>query len=151
MKLRLLPGRVAVRELLPLKVGRIYLPDNYHQTKENEEARTSHRAIVLDVGPPARTVKGVEIAPEFRPGDVVIFVFGLQGCEKSRASVWTDGEPCTYVAQEEVIAVEETSREAKLEELLYGQRVVDYRHVPDSVVPPRATYAAGKWTRGGSA
>lgn len=107
MTLRLLPGRVAVRELLPPKLGRIYVPDGYHQSKEIEEARTSHRARVLGMGPPARTPRGVEVAPEFRVGDVVIFVFALEGCEKYRAGVWLDGEPCTYVAQEEVIAVEE--------------------------------------------
>lgn len=141
MRLRLLPGRVAVRELLPLKVGRIYLPDNFHETKENEEARTSHRARVLAVGPPARTAKGVELAPEFSIGDVVIFVFGLQGCEKYRRGVWLgDGEPCTWIAQEEVIAIVDGE-----EELAPARAIVE--------VPPKhvSTFAAGAWTRGGRA
>lgn len=110
MTFRLLPGRVAVRELLPPQLGSIWVPDGYHQAKANEEARTSHRALVLGIGPPARTAKGVDLAPEFRVGDVVIFVFALQGCEKYRAGIWPlTGEPCTYVAQEEVIAVEDGS------------------------------------------
>jgi co-chaperonin GroES (HSP10) len=120
MKLRLLPGRVAIREDLPEKVGAIVLPGGYHQAHERD--RRSHRGIVLAVGPPARTRKGVEVPLGFGPGDVVHFVFdsapaygdasrlGVGGAtEKARRGVWPkDGLPCTWVAQEEIVAVEES-------------------------------------------
>ena len=107
-----LRGRVAIRELLSKQEGRIILPDDYHDRHERD--RTSHRGIVLGLGPPARTRAGVEVPPEFLVGDTVLFVFdadnGVQGggfTEKARAGVWpVDGGPCTWVMQEEVIAVE---------------------------------------------
>ena len=118
MKLRLLRGRVAIREDLPTSIGAIVLPGGYHQAHERD--RRSHRGIVLAVGDPAVTRKGVEVPLGFGPGDVVHFVFdsapaygealrlGVGGAtEAARKGVWPgDGMPCTWVAQEEVVGVE---------------------------------------------
>jgi hypothetical protein len=84
-------------------VGRIAVPQDYYD-KHRRETR-SHRGVVLAVGPPALTGAGVEIAPEFRVGDIVHYVFSLVGSEKSRAGVWEGGR-CVWVAQEEIIGLE---------------------------------------------
>ena len=103
--MRLLRGRVAVREILPVSSGRIVFPDDYND-KHIRETK-SHRGLVLAMGAPAVTARGAEVAPGFGVGDIVHFVFALQGCEQSRINTWTDGGPCVWVAQEEVIAVED--------------------------------------------
>ena len=101
--LRLLRGRVAIREILPTS-SLIAFPDDWHDKHVRDSK--SHRGLVLAMGPPALTLSGAEVAPGFAPGDVVHFVFALQGCEKSRINTWTDDKPCVWVAQEECIAVE---------------------------------------------
>lgn len=107
-RVRLLRGRVAVRELQPKMVGRIVLPDTFYDNPKSKLPRgggAEHRGLVLDHGPPALH-RGREVPPEFKRWDLVVFVFGLVGAEdKVRRGVWVDGEPCTWVAQEEVIAV----------------------------------------------
>jgi co-chaperonin GroES (HSP10) len=110
MTIRLLRGRVAIREILPTKSGRIVLPDDYHDKHERD--RTSHRGLVLAMGPPARTASGAEVTPGFAPGDVVHFVFALHGTEASRVNTWpADGGRVVWVAQEEVTAVEDADDE----------------------------------------
>jgi co-chaperonin GroES (HSP10) len=112
VRLRPLRGRVAIRELHD-KPTTIVLPDGYH--KAHERDRTSHRGVVLGMGPPARTRKGAEVAAEFTEGSTVRFVFdadnGVEGggfTEAARTAVWPpDGGPCVWVMQAEVIAVEE--------------------------------------------
>lgn len=109
-----LRGRVAIREL-HYTPSRIVQPDGYAKTHERD--RTSHRGLVLAMGPPAQTRKGVDVVPDFQPGDVVLFVFDapnadlVQGggaTEQARTGIWpADGGPCVWICQEEVIALEE--------------------------------------------
>lgn len=107
--LRLLRGRVAVREILETRTtSGLHLPDDYHDRHTRD--RKSHRGTVLAMGAPALTAGGAEVEPGFVVGDVVHFVFALHGCEKSRVNTWTDGETVAWVAQEEIIAVEEKER-----------------------------------------
>jgi len=118
MKVRLLRGRVAIREYQPKKIGSILVPDDYYDKNEREE--TSHRGRVLAMGPPARTILGVEIQPDFWVGDDVLFIFdmpnadnieGSGATEQMRTGIWPeDGGPVVYVAQEEVIGLYEPNK-----------------------------------------
>ena len=88
-------------------------PDNERsgQRSSGVRSQSSHRGTVLGMGEPARTAKGDAPIPHgFSVGDEVVFVFALQGTEESRRGTWSDGEPCVWIAQEEVIAVVERSR-----------------------------------------
>lgn len=115
MSLRLLRGRVAVREIHELP-SRIVLP-GYHEKHARE--RKSHRGLVLGMGGPQLTKAGAEVEPGFVAGDVVHYVFALVGSEKSRTGAWPlDGEPCHYIAAEEVTAVEDDELRAAARELL---------------------------------
>lgn len=76
-------------------------------TAFNPRADKSHRGRVLAMGPPARTKRGVEIQPDFRVGDEVLYVWALAGVEEMRTTsiaALHDG-PIAVVAQEEVIGV----------------------------------------------
>ena len=101
MAIRLLRGRVAVRETtLGTYGGTLYVP------QANARDIKAHFGRVLGFGPPAQTKKGYEIPPDFTVGSEVMVVYGLAGTEKDvRRGVWVDGEPCIYIAQEEVIGV----------------------------------------------
>lgn len=109
--IRLLRGRVAVRPIEPLRTGLIWHPEQRSATERGEQksrgilAQSSHRGRVLGKGAPALRY-GHEMPHGFDVGDEVVFVFGAKGSEESRQSVWTDGEPCVWIAQEEVLAVE---------------------------------------------
>lgn len=108
--LRPLRGRIAIRPIIPMRTGLIWHPDQRPDTERDEDkskgikARSSHRGRVLGIGAPALQY-GHELAHGFEVGDEVVYVFASGGIEKTRASVWDDGEPCVWVTQEEVIAV----------------------------------------------
>ena len=109
-----LRGRVVVRQLEPTRHGLLYLPDTTWDTIRTEDrqlgklAQSSHRGRVLSMGPPALQY-GHEVPHGFDVGDEVLFVYASGGTEVSRKSTWTDGEPCVWIAQEEVLAVKETT------------------------------------------
>jgi co-chaperonin GroES (HSP10) len=102
---RVLRGRAIIREAEPLQLGRIIIPQDYYD-KHRRDTK-SHRGVVLDMGAPQLTRKGVEVPPGFRVGDVVHYIFSLQGSEQLRTVAWTDGKTAHVMAHEEVIAVEE--------------------------------------------
>lgn len=112
--MKLLPGRIAIRPIVPMRTGLVWHPDQRPDTERSEDrqlgklAQSSHRGRVLGMGTPA--VKEfrrstVEVSPGFDVGDEVFYVFGQRGTEESRRGTWSDGEPCVWIAQEEVIAV----------------------------------------------
>ena len=104
-----LPGRVAVRMLD--RVSTIIV-DPYADSDTRRRAQTSHRGVVVAMGPPARTPKlNAEVPPGFSVGAEVVFVFGAPNAsgagglvESAREGEW-DGAKITWVAQEEVLAV----------------------------------------------
>jgi co-chaperonin GroES (HSP10) len=110
MTLLPLRGRVALREIVPLRTGLIWHPDQRPDTERAEDkslgllAQSSHRGRVLAMGPPALR-HGHEVPHGFAVGDEVLFVYGLGLVEEGRRLVWEDGEECVWVTQEEVIAV----------------------------------------------
>lgn len=105
-----LRGRVVLRELTPKMHGMLHLPDTTCDTIRGDQkgrgmlARSSHRGIVLAKGPPALKY-GHEVPHLFEVGDEVVYVYGAARVEEGRRSIWTDGEPCVWVTQEEVQAV----------------------------------------------
>lgn len=72
----------------------------------NPRDETTHRGVVLGVGPGAFTKLGVEVPCEAKVGDVVQFHF--EATEKGRTAPWTDGEPAVWLAHREVDAVIES-------------------------------------------
>ena len=118
-----LRGRIAIRKHVPLRTGLVWHPD---QAPDNERSgqrssgvrsQSSHRGTVLGMGEAARTAKGDAPIPHgFSVGDEVVFVFALQGTEESRRGTWSDGEPCVWIAQEEVIAVVDKSHKQRVSE-----------------------------------
>jgi hypothetical protein len=112
MGLKLLPGRVAIRELDERPTGLIVFSDyeadytRRDQKSVGKLAQSSHRGRVLDVGPPARMPWGTPLPLGFGPGDEVVYVFGPGMIEEARRGEWM-GEPCVWIAQEEVQAVVE--------------------------------------------
>jgi co-chaperonin GroES (HSP10) len=76
--------------------GGIIIPDPQKRTNAN----TLGRGIVLAMGPPALSKKGVEVPPNFKVGDEVLHI----GQHVSRDS-WNNGERVRYCAQEEVQCV----------------------------------------------
>lgn len=104
MRVRVLRGRVVIRESEPPQVGRIVVPQNYYD-KHRRETK-SHRGTVLALGAPQRTRKGVEVPPGFAVGDTVHYVFALAGSEEFRTIVWVDGKRAHVMVQEEVLVVE---------------------------------------------
>jgi len=109
-----LRGRVAIRQTPDTRSDLIVLidqqPDNdaQYQKSRGMLAQSSHRGRVLAIGLPAFRY-GHEVAHGFGVGDEVVFVFGSGGVEAMRQGLWTDGLPCVWVTQEEVIAVVEPS------------------------------------------
>ncbi len=72
--------------------------------KAEQRARTSHRGVVLAMGPPARTKKDVEVDPGFKVGDEVYFVWSH--LEKAWTRPWPDdGLDAAWVPQQNVLAV----------------------------------------------
>jgi co-chaperonin GroES (HSP10) len=111
--IRPLRGRVAIRPIIPLRTGLIWHPDQRPETETAEQkslgklAQSSHRGRVLGFGPPAMQYERHEVPRGFSVGDEVVFVYGAKGTGESRRGVWEDGEPCVWIAQEEVLAVVE--------------------------------------------
>jgi co-chaperonin GroES (HSP10) len=110
MALNLLPGRVAIHELEPRRIGLIHVPDHFYDSRRAGDksvgllAQSSHRGLVLAAGPPARMPWGSPLPLDFEVGDEVVYVFSLGGTEVSRRSFY-GGKPCVMIAQEEVLAV----------------------------------------------
>ena len=79
----------------------LVMPDTLAFDARNEKNQNSlGRGIVVAMGPPARTKKGVEIPPGFKVGDEVIHI----GQHLSRLYQW-NGEECRACSQEEVCGV----------------------------------------------
>lgn len=104
MKIRLLRGRVAMREDRS-RSAILFTPD---ESESDRKYKTKvHVGTVLGMGPPQLTKKGHEITPNYAPGDKVYFVFGREMVEAGREIPWEDGLPCYIVAADEVIGVVE--------------------------------------------
>jgi co-chaperonin GroES (HSP10) len=96
MTLRFLRGRVVIRE------------DKRHSqiiitVDNNPRATTTHRGIVLAVGPPVLTSKGAEIPLFFKVGDIVQFHF--EATEKGRTFSYGEWTNVLCMAQREVDCV----------------------------------------------
>ncbi len=72
--LRLLRGRVVVRRAPDVENTILILPDISGETHRKTRI---HAGTVLALGPPPRTVKGVEVPWDVRVGDKVYFVYAL--------------------------------------------------------------------------
>lgn len=103
--LRLLRGRVLLREIHEDSVGLIVKPATWRDNKRGANRLSIHRGEVVDMGAPARTRKGAMVYPEFAVGDIVIFVFAL--ATETYRTFEIDGKEYVMVAQEEVVAVVE--------------------------------------------
>lgn len=97
--IRLLRGRVAVREIVRGEYpGEIWMP-----SRDAYEVKT-HRGVVIAKGEPAIVHGKHEVPHGFEVGDVVQYHF--THLEKGWTVPWPeDGEPVTYVPQENVDAV----------------------------------------------
>jgi co-chaperonin GroES (HSP10) len=109
-KIRPLRGRVVVREIETLvSPNGIVFPsmqrdwDREADRNKGIKAMSSHRGIVLDMGPPARTKKGAEISPGFRVGDTVQYKWTHN--EREFTKEWSDGKPASWISQDCVLAV----------------------------------------------
>ena len=85
-------GRVFV-EVLEMRKSIIVTMD------EDPRKVKIHRGRVLAMGPPARNAAGIEVPPEFKVGDEILYVYAL-ATEKARRF-----EEVACVAQEEVTGV----------------------------------------------
>jgi hypothetical protein len=99
MKVRLLPGQVVVREVLPEASASLWTPQ-----PGPREVRT-HVGRVLALGPPARlNGSGPEVPHGFEVGDLV--QYHLTHLEKVATNPWPpDGEMAVWVQQENVDGV----------------------------------------------
>ena len=90
-----------------LSPGGIIIPASHYNARDNDGPQI-HRGRVVAMGPPARTAKGHEVAPGFRVGDTVLFVYALatEDFRTVRFPQIHDGI-MVVVAQEEVQAVVE--------------------------------------------
>lgn len=111
MKIRLLRGQVVVRE--DLKAGteqykHIVVPDvsSKHDRDAVARGRSWHKGVVLAMGAAAMTKKGVEVPPDFKIGDTVLFHWDHH--ERSWTRPWADGEPAAWMPQHCVDAVVES-------------------------------------------
>lgn len=115
MGLRILRGRIAMRELDAMHSDVLVLPDyiNDWERKTSKSrgmrAQSSHRGVVLGYGDEALMYDRHPVPRGFEVGDTVVFVFALRGTEESRRGLWVDGRPCLWIAQEEVLAVIEAA------------------------------------------
>jgi co-chaperonin GroES (HSP10) len=80
----------------------LVMPDSAKFDPRRERNQNSlGRGIVIAMGPPMLTAKGVEVPPEFAVGDEILHV----GQHVSRSYVWEDGEIVRACGQEEVCGV----------------------------------------------
>lgn len=106
---RVLRGQVVIREELDAQHAEyrhIVVPRARAGDDADGErrARTSHVGIVLAMGPPARTARGVEVTPGFAVGDRVVFHWGH--LERAWTRPWPeDGLDACWIPQEFVDAV----------------------------------------------
>jgi hypothetical protein len=102
MHIRLMRGRVVVREETPAPSAVLWTPE------QGPRQVKTHRGVVLGLGPPARLTEHPE-SPEvphgFEVGDVVQYHFGAVGTQAARTRAWVDGEPATWLTQAEVDGV----------------------------------------------
>ena len=109
MKIRLLPGRIVIREDYAADhahLRHILVPEIALGTDDKDalaKKREWHRGKVLAVGAPAKTEKGAEVARGFEVGDEVIFHW--THLERAWTIEWIDGERACVVPQEAVDAV----------------------------------------------
>ncbi len=110
MNIRLLRGQVVVRENLTADTDHyrhIIVPNvsdaERHDPDARQRARKWHRGTVLAMGSPMLSKGGVEVQPEFKVGDEVIFHWAHR--EKSWTREWVDGELACWVPQALVDAV----------------------------------------------
>lgn len=106
-RLRMLRGRVLIKERVEdVSPEGIVKPETWRDNPKRTEAGAwgyQHQGIVLAMGPPPVTRKGqVEISPEFRVGDEVLFAYALATEEFRRYA-----RDIVAVAYEEVLAVVE--------------------------------------------
>ena len=93
-----LPGRVVVHEV-DRRSSIIHMVDG------NPRDQTSHRGIVVAMGPPARTPRGDAPVPHgFSVGAEVVFVYGEGPVESGRQGMWGDRK-VLWISQEEILAV----------------------------------------------
>lgn len=110
-RVRPLRGRVVVRELESLvSPGGIVFPPAQRDWEREAardkgiRAKSSHRGVVLDMGPPARASIGErEVEPGFKVGDTVQYVWAHN--EREFTKEWVDGKPASWISQECVLAV----------------------------------------------
>lgn len=112
--IRLLRGQVVIRENLTADTSHythIVIPNvsnaERHDADAIQRARTWHRGIVLAMGAPMLTPRGVEVPHGFAVGDDVLFHWAHH--EKAWTREWVDGLPACWVPQAFVDAVVATS------------------------------------------
>jgi len=94
--IRLLRGRVRIRpDDPPKRIGSIIIPDTVVQ-QDPLNRKLARTGVVVQVGAPAVTKRGHEVAPGFREGDRVVYQFGQ-----------IDIEGDAMCAQSEILAVVE--------------------------------------------
>src|SRR5258706_5210064 len=101
-EVRLMRGQVVIREdknTLQREYQNIIVPE------AQDRERTSHRGVVLAMGPPMQTKRGVDVPHGFMVGDVVQFHW--EHLEKAWTNRWTDGLMAAWVPQKFVDAVVE--------------------------------------------
>ena len=100
-------GQVVVRELDAPASPLLWTPD--------PRARdvSTHRGIVLGLGPPARLTESPnspEVPHGFEVGAVVQYHFAAMGTQEARTRAWTDGGAATWLVQAEIDAVWEAEQ-----------------------------------------
>jgi co-chaperonin GroES (HSP10) len=93
--MRLLRGRVAIRAKEPYVESPIIVVD-----RSRRDMQKVRRGVVLGVGEPPLTGKGMPIAIGFEPGEEVLFTHGQIEAD------WGDERAC-FVAHSEVLGVVE--------------------------------------------
>lgn len=89
--IRPLRGQVVIREIKEAS-GMLWTPE------PDPRSVKTHRGVVLAMGAPARTSKGVEVPHGFQVGDVVQYHWVHR--ERDYTRPWTDGEPACWIPQE---------------------------------------------------
>lgn len=113
MTIQLLRGRVILEPIDDVQSDTIIIPDTFDQDGRRKGRYDGHRGRVVAMGAPALTQRvyyegswhgGIEVAPDFKVGDEVVYV---RATTHHKTTGWGDyeGRKAVYVAQEEIIAV----------------------------------------------